>query len=277
LFVLPNLLIFLIFIVILAIFGLIYSFTNYDGLSEMKFIGFKNYINIFQNSGFWSVLTRTSLYAAIAVPLIFVFSLIIAMYLIKEIKFKGILRAIFYWPTMISFIIVGFTWRWILGENYGIFNYILTLMGQEPVKWLTTEFNANASVIVATLWCRIGFYMVIFMGGLQSIPVSYYEAAQIDGASNLSAFFNITLPLLKPTSLMVLILSVIDAFKSYPLILALTAGGPGKGTTYMVQYIYQFGFERYEIGYASAMSVILFLLLGTFTVIQFKASKGGIV
>jgi alpha-1,4-digalacturonate transport system permease protein len=275
LFILPNLSIFLIFVVIPAIYGLIYSFTNYDGLSEMNFVGLKNYIKIFKDAEFWSILGRTSLYVVIVVPLIFVFALMIAMYLVKEIRCKGIIRAIFYWPTMISFIVVGFTWKWILGENFGIVNYVLVLMGQAPVKWLTTAFAASVAVIIGTLWSRIGYYMVIFMGGLQSIPVSYYEAATIDGASKRQIFFNITFPLLKPTSLMVVVLSVIDAFKAYPLILALTGGGPGKSTTYLVQYIYQYGFERYEIGYASAMSVILFLILGTFTVIQFKMTKGG--
>ena len=275
LFILPNFIIFLIFVVIPAIYGLVYSFTNYDGLSEMKFIGLKNYISIFMDSEFWSVLGKTSLYAVIVVPLIFVFSLMIANYLIKEIRFKGIIRAIFYWPTMVSFIIVGFTWKWMLGDNFGIVNYFLNLSGHASVKWLTSGFTASIAVIVATLWCRIGFYMIIFIGGLQSIPTSYYEAAHIDGATKSQVFAAITLPLLKPTSLMVVILSVIDAFKSYPLILALTGGGPAKSTTYLVQYIYQFGFERYEIGYASAMSVILFVLLGTFTAIQFKINRGG--
>jgi len=275
LFILPNFIIFLIFVVIPAIYGLVYSFTNYDGLSEMEFIGLKNYISIFKDAEFWSVLGKTSLYAAIVVPLIFVFSLMIANYLIKEIRFKGIIRAIFYWPTMVSFIIVGFTWKWMLGDNFGIVNYFLNLSGHASVKWLTTGFAASIAVIVATLWCRIGFYMIIFIGGLQSIPTSYYEAAHIDGATKWQVFASITLPLLKPTSLMVIILSVIDAFKSYPLILALTGGGPAKSTTYLVQYIYQFGFERYEIGYASAMSVILFVLLGTFTAIQFKINRGG--
>lgn len=277
LFLLPNFSIFLIFVVIPAIYGLIYSFTNYDGLSEMKFVGLKNYIKIIHNIDFWSVLAKTSIYAVIIVPLIFVCSLVVAMYLIKEIKFKGFFRAIFYWPTMISFVIVGVAWKWILGENFGILNYFLVCLGHSPVKWLTNDFNANAAVIVATLWSRLGFYMVIFMGGLQSIPTSYYEAASIDGATKPQVFKAITFPLLKPTSLMVVILSVIDAFKAYPLILALTGGGPGKGTTYLVQYIYQYGFVRYEIGYASAMSVILFLILSAFTVIQFKLTKGGAV
>lgn len=277
LFLLPNFCIFAIFVVIPAVYGLIYSFTNYDGLSQMDFIGVKNYIKIIHNTEFWTVLGKTTLYAAILVPLIFICSLIVAMYLIKEIRFKGFFRAIFYWPTMISFVIVGVAWKWILGENFGILNYFLVCLGLAPVKWLTLNLNANISVIMATLWSRLGFFMVIFMGGLQSIPTSYYEAASIDGASKIQIFKNITFPLLKPTSLMVVILSMIDAFKAYPLILALTGGGPGKSTTYLVQYIYQYGFIRYEIGYASAMSVILFLILSTFTIIQFKLTKGGAV
>jgi alpha-1,4-digalacturonate transport system permease protein len=199
------------------------------------------------------------------------------MYLIKNIKFKGVFRAIFYWPTMISFIIVGVTWKWLLGENFGIVNYILSLMGHEPVKWLTSGLGATFSVIIATLWSRLGFYMVIFIAALQSIPISYKEAAEIDGATKVQMFKNITFPLLKPTSLLVLILSMIDAFKSYPLILALTEGGPGKSTTYLVQYIYEYGFTRYEIGYASAMSLILFIILSTLTIFQFKSTDGGIV
>lgn len=274
-FILPNFVIFLIFVVIPAVYGLIYSFTNYDGLSEMKFIGLKNYIKIVKDREFWEILGKTGIYAAIVVPGIFVISLVIAMLLSQEIKAKGLFRAIFYWPTMISFVIVGLTWKWILGENFGILNYIIVLVGNEPVKWLTSDFYANFSVVVATIWSRIGFFMVIFIGGLQSIPVSYYEAASIDGATKWQTFKAVTLPLLRPTSLMVLILAMIDAFKAYPLIVSLTGGGPGKATTYLVQYIYQYGFERYEIGYASAMSVILFVILSIFTVIQFRLSKGG--
>lgn len=276
LFVLPNLLIFLCFVVVPAIYGLCYSFTDYDGLSDMKFVGLENYINILQDRAFWETLGRTSIYAAFVVPLIFVCSLAIAMILIQEIRMKGLFRAIFYWPTMISFIIVGVLWKWIFGDNFGILNYFLVLGGMEPVKWLTDSVYANFATIMATVWSRIGFFMVIFMGGLQSIPQSYYEAAVIDGATKTQMFWRITLPLLKPTSAMVFILSVIDAFKAYPLVVSLTGGGPGKSTTYLVQYIYQYGFERNEVGYACAMSVILFVIIGTFTLIQFRSSKGGI-
>lgn len=275
LFVLPNTLIFLIFIVIPSFIGLVYSFHEYDGLNPMEFIGFSNYIEILQDKEYWGVMTKTFSYAFIVVPLLFACSLGIAMMLIQEIRGKGIFRAVFYWPVMISFIIVGLTWKWIFGSSFGVLNYLLELIGLEPIGWLTDSFFAKMSVIIATLWSRIGFYMVIFIAGLQAIPNEYYEAAKIDGASKLRTFWSMTLPLLKPTSLLVVILSLIDAFKQFPLMYALTGGGPGKETMYIVQYVYEFGFVKQELGMASAMSVLLFIMIGIFTIVQFRMAKGG--
>ncbi|MEF2243654.1 carbohydrate ABC transporter permease [Paenibacillus sp. IITD108] len=275
LFVLPNIIIFSVFIVIPAILGFYYSLHKYDGLNPMKFIGLDNYKSILSNSQFWEVLKNTFLYAGTAVPLLFICSLGIALLLAQQIRFKGLFRAVYYWPVMISFIIVGLTWKWIFGSSFGILNYILGGLGLPEIGWLTDPFWAKVSVVAATLWSRIGFYMVIFIAGLHSIPTDFYEAARIDGASRSRIFFKITLPLLKPTSLLVLILTVIDAFKQYPLMYALTSGGPGKATTYMVQYIYEIGFEKTELGLASAMSVVLFAIIGTFAFVQFKLSKGG--
>ncbi|MGN7380603.1 carbohydrate ABC transporter permease [Paenibacillus sp. SAFN-117] len=277
LFVLPNLVIFTVFIVVPALFGLIYSFTDYDGINKMNFIGLENYIYIFQDSEFWSALRRTAVYAVFVVPLLFAAALGIAILLIQQVKGKGIFRAIIYWPTMTSFIIVGLTWKWILGGSFGIANYVLESMGMSPIGWLTDPFYANASVIVATLWSRVGFFMVIFIAGLQSIPQDYYEAAKMDGAGKIRSFLSITMPLLKPTSLLVLMLSLIDAFKAYPLMFALTGGGPGCETTYVVQHIYQTGFTAQELGLASAMSVVLFIIIAIFTVFQFKLGKGGAI
>lgn len=275
LFVLPNVLIFSIFIVIPAFIGFYYSFHDYDGLNPMEFVGLSNYIEAIQDKEYWGVMSNTFLYAFIVVPLLFICALGIALMLIQEIRGKGLFRAIFYWPVMISFIIVGLTWKWIFGSSFGVLNYLLELVGLEPIGWLTDSFYAKVSVIIATLWSRIGFYMVIFIAGLQAIPTEYYEAAKIDGASKLRTFWSMTLPLLKPTSLLVLILSLIDAFKQFPLLFALTSGGPGKETTYIVQYIYEFGFVKQELGMASAMSVLLFIIIGLFTMIQFRMAKGG--
>lgn len=275
LFILPNFVIFLFFIVIPALFGFYYSFTDWDGLNKITWVGLDNFKEILSSSEFWDSLGRTLLYTVITVPLLFAVSLLLAGFLIREIRMKGLFRAIFYWPTMISFIVVGVTWKWMLGYDFGIINYLLTLVGHEPVKWLTDGFNANLAVIGATVWSRTGFYMVMFIAGLQSISVSLYEACEIDGASPLQKFVHITLPLLKPTSFLVLILSLIDAFKAYAMVFSLTSGGPNKATTYLVQSIYEYAFQKNQMGYASALSVILFAILCTLTLIQFKVNKGG--
>jgi alpha-1,4-digalacturonate transport system permease protein len=274
LFVLPNLLIFTTFIVIPMITGFVYSFHEYDGLNPMEFVGLDNYKEIFTNGEFWNALGKTALYALIVVPLIYCLSLAVAMMLIQPLKMKGMFRSVFYWPTMISYIIVGLTWKWIFGD-FGVLNYFMTILGFEPVHFLSDSFFANASVVVATVWSRLGFYMVIFMAGLQAIPTDFYEAARLDGASKPRVFWSITLPLLKPTTVLVIMLSLIEALKAYPLLFALTGGGPGKETTYVVQYIYETGFAKQELGMASAMSVLLFILISLFTALQFRLSKGG--
>lgn len=275
LFVLPNFVIFLTFIVIPAFVGFVYSFHEYDGLNEMEFLGLQNYAAVLANGEFWASLGRTGLYAGVVVPGIYALSLGIALLLIREVRLKGLFRASIYWPTMISYIIVGLTWKWIFGDSFGILNHILNTLGFGSIGWLTDPFYANLSVIIATLWSRVGFFMVIFIAGLQSIPVDMYEASSLDGASRWRTFRDITLPMLKPTSLLVFMVALIDAFKAYPLMFALTGGGPGKETTFIVQYIYEIGFSKQELGMASAMSVILFVIIGAFTALQFRLSKGG--
>jgi alpha-1,4-digalacturonate transport system permease protein len=275
-FILPNFIIFTTFFLIPAVYGVIYSFYKHDGWSKPKFIGWNNYKAILADPVFWKVLQQTFVYAIVSVPLVFAVSLLLAMLLTQDgIKGRGLMRASIYWPTMISTVIVGLMWRWIFGENFGIINYLIQLFGGTSVPWLTSDFFAKATVIVATVWSKAGFFMIIFIGGLESIPTSYYEAATIDGASKLRQFWNITLPLLKPTSFLVFVLSIINAFKEYPLVLTLTGGGPGDSTTYIVQYIYETGFIRFKMGFASAASMIMFVILAILTLVQFKIGRGG--
>lgn len=275
LFIGPNLLAFLIFFILPALLAVYFSFTNYDGLFQMDFIGVKNYQRIFRDRNFWRVFIETFKYVFIVVPVMYVISLGLAMIVIQNIKCKALIRGIFYWPVMISSIVVGVTWKWIFGDALGVANYILTILGENPIPWLTEDSYAFIAVIIATVWSRAGFFMVLFIGGLNGISESYYEAAKIDGANLIQRFFKVTLPLIKPTSVLVIMLSCIESFKVYPLILSLTGGGPGRGTTYLVQYIYQTGFVKTEVGFASAMSIILFLVILIFSSIQFKLTKGG--
>lgn len=274
LFVLPNLLIFSIFIVIPTIIGFVFSFHEYDGLNPMEFTGIDNYKEVLSNSEFWTALGKTALYALIVVPSIYCIALGIAVLLVQNIKMKSLFRSVFYLPTLISFIIVGLTWKWIFAD-FGVLNHVLNLLGMKSAHFLSDPVFANMSVIIATVWSRVGFFMVIFVAGLQVIPKDYYEAAFLEGASKWLVFRKITLPLLKPTSVLVIMVALIDAFKAYPLMFSLTGGGPGKETTFIVQYIYETGFMKQELGMASAMSVILFAIITVFTAVQFRVTKGG--
>lgn len=273
--VLPTVLVFGIFIFYPAISGAITSLYKWDGINDPVFIGFANYIKIFKDKIFWESLGRTVLFTAISVPLVYYVSLGLGLLLVKPLRGKGVYRAMFYWPTMISSIIVGLSWKFLLGEDFGIINYILTLLGGTPIKFLTNPTWAMATVIFVTVWSMAGYYMVMFVAGLNNISETYYEAAVIDGASGWQQFRFITMPLLKPTSLLVIILALTTIIKTYPLVYALTQGGPGRATKFVVQKIYETGFQQNEMGYASTMTMILFVLLAVVTVLQFRLNKGG--
>lgn len=272
---LPTMLIFGLFLFYPALNGLFISFHKWDGINPQQFIGLKNYIKLATDKSFISSFVRTMVYTGITVPCIFASSLMLALLLTRRIKGSNFFRAVFYWPTMISTIVVGLSWRFLLGEDFGLINYLLTLVGRSPVKWLTNANAAMGVVIFVTTWNMAGYYMVMFISGIKAISESYYEAADIDGATFWQQFRYITLPLLKPTSLLVIVLSTVNVIKSYPLIHALTQGGPAGSTKFMVQIIQETGFQKNQMGYACAMTTILFAILAVLTVIQFKLNKGG--
>lgn len=275
--ILPNLLIFAIFIAVPAVFGVFYSLTDWGGIGEMNLIGAANYLKLFKDTRFWISIRQTFLYALIALPLIVAIPLLLATLLVKNIRCRGLFRSVFYWPSMISYIVVGLLFQFIFGDSTGVINYLLTKIGMQEVSWFTDGFNAMAVVILASVWSRSGFYMVTFISGLTSIDDTYYEAADVDGASNFHKFWSITLPLLKPTMFLVMILGFIDLFKQYGLVLTLTNGGPAGATKFAVQYIYEEAFQRFDLGYASALSMVLLVILAALTLMQFKLNKGGAV
>ncbi len=251
--------------------------TDWEGIGALHFIGFKNYIKLFQDTRFWISIRQTFLYALIALPLIVAIPLLLATQLVKKIRGRSIFRAIFYWPSMISYIVVGLLFQFIFGDSTGVINFLLEKMGGSSVGWFTNGVSAMAVVIIASVWSRSGFYMVTFLSGLSNISESYYEAAKVDGATGWRQFVSITLPLLKPTTFLVMILGFIDLFKQYGLVLTLTDGGPAGATKFAVQYIYEQAFDRFELGYASALSMVLLLILAVLTLVQFKINKGGAI
>ncbi|MFF4394123.1 carbohydrate ABC transporter permease [Streptomyces sp. NPDC001480] len=269
-----NVVLFALFFVWPAVIGLVYSFTNYTGVGAFQFVGLDNYHNLFGDSTFYDALTRTLLYAVLFVPLNFALSLLAANLVVsKHAKGASVARVIFFIPWLLSPIVVGVLWRWLFGENFGLVNYVIEKLGGSAVPW---QSNADLSLIVVVMaasWAWTGFSMLLFIAAIKNVPVSYYEAASLDGAGPWRQFFSITLPSIAPTSFIVILLNTINAMKEYPVFVALNNGGPGTSNNLLVQYIYETGFKRGQIGYASAASFVLMIILMAVAIVQLIVNR----
>ncbi|GLY04549.1 MULTISPECIES: sugar ABC transporter permease [Actinoplanes] len=274
LFILINLILFCLFFVWPAAIGLGYSFTSYTGIGTAPFVGADNYTRLIDDPAFWAALWRTLIYTGSVVPLSFVASLGTAYLLVSPYtKGKGFARIIFFLPWLISPIVAGVIWRWLFGENFGLVNFIITELGGEALPWQSNADLSLMVVIIAATWGGTAFNMLLFVAALKNVPVSYYEAAELDGAGAWDKFRRITLPAIAPTSFIVVLLSTLHAMKEYSLIVAVNAGGPGTANNLIVQYIYNTGFKKAQIGYASAASFVLLLILMVIAGIQMMANR----
>ncbi|WP_112237176.1 carbohydrate ABC transporter permease [Kribbella monticola] len=269
-----NLLLFITFFVWPAVTGLLYSFTSYTGVGDAPYVGLDNYQRLLNDKAFYSALTRTVTFTAGVVPLTIVLSLGTAVLLVTDYtKGKSVARIIFFLPWLISPIIAGVIWRWMFGENFGLVNFVITSLGGKEVPW---QSNANLSlfvVIIAAAWGGTAFNMLLFVAALKNVPTAYYEAASLDGAGAWAKFRNITLPAIAPTTFIVVLLSVLGSMKEYALVQAINAGGPGTANNLIVQYIYTKGFQRAQIGYASAASFVLMLILMVIAIVQLVINR----
>lgn len=269
-----NLLLFVTFFVWPAVTGLLYSFTSYTGIGTAPYVGLDNYQRLLQDDAFYAALTRTLVFTAGVVPLTLVLSLSTAVLLVTDYtKGKAVARIIFFLPWLISPIIAGVIWRWMFGENFGLVNYIISSLGGSEVPW---QSNANLSmlvVVIAAAWGGTAFNMLLFVAALKNVPSAYYEAASLDGAGSWAKFRHITVPAIAPTTFIVVLLSVLGSMKEYALIQAINAGGPGTANNLLVQYIYTKGFQRAQIGYASAASFVLMLILMVIALIQLALNR----
>lgn len=275
--ILPNFLIFAIFIIAPFMYGIYLSFTTWKGIGAIQFTGLQNYFSLFKDVDYWSSILRTLKYALVSLPIMIVVPLFFATQLVREIKFKSGFRTIFYWPAMVSVIVVGIGFRFIFGDTTGCINYFLSLFGIPKVSLMTSKAGAMFVLVLASVWTGTGGTMVIFMSGLENISTTYYEAAEVDGASSWQKFIHITLPLLRPTLFLILIMGIIGVFKTYGLTMQLTKGGPGDATKFIVQHIYDTAFSRTRLGYACTQSLILTFIITIFTVLQFNINKGGAI
>ena len=273
LYILPNMILFMAFMIIPIFMTGYYSLTKWSGMGNPEFIGIKNYAYIFHDNIFITAFWNTLLFSVITVPLMMLFALMLAVLLNQKLYLRGFFRSAIYMPAIISTVCVGMTFTWIFNSNVGLVNYLLNLIGQKGVNWNNDPKYAMSMIIMVTLWSRIGYNMVIYLAGLQGISPEYYEAATIDGASAWHKLRYITIPLLKPTTTFIMITCVIFAFRSFDLIYVMTKGGPLNATTTLVVYIYNEAFQMNYIGRASAAGIILFLMLLVFTIIKLKTDK----
>jgi multiple sugar transport system permease protein len=269
-FIAPNMVLFLAFMVIPLLFTFYIGFHRWDILGKAVFIGLRNYLDLSEDKLFWLSIANTAYYTFATVPPIMAFALLFAILLNRGIKLKTFFRGALYIPSVISYVVIAMIWRWIFSTEYGILDFLLGAIGLQGVDWLNDPSTAMIPIIVTTLWCRIGYNLVIYLAGLQNIPETYYEASVIDGANKWQQFRYVTFPLLRTTNIFVLSMAVIWGFRSFDLIYVMTRGGPAGSTTTMVQYIYQLAFQVGKMGKASALSIILFIIIVTITLLELR-------
>ena len=272
LFISPWLISLLVFTLLPTLWSLYLSFTNYSLLSTPKFIGLENYINMFQNPTFWKSLWVTAKYALLSVPLHIVTALLAALALHKRKPGIGLYRTIFYVPSFIGGSVgVAVMWCMIFSDS-GFINSFLVGLGLEKIKFFNSLSNALYTLVAIQTWV-LGTAMLIFIAGLQQVPQELYESATIDGAGKVRKFFAITLPLISPMVLYNLILGIINAMQVFTSGFVITKGGPAKSTYFYVLYLYEEAFKYHNMGYASALAWVLFLLIFVLTLIVLRVSK----
>lgn len=275
---LPNLVGFTLFMIIPIIMGFCISLTDYDGFRQMNFVGLQNYIDMFTDGYFTVSMKNNILFTIVTVPLTLVVSLLLAVAVNSVIKGSNVFRMLFFFPYITSMVAVGIIWALLFNPKVGPINNVLRAIGFADVPgWLLSTTWALPAIMIVQIWKMAGYYMIIFLAGLQGISRDLYEAAEIDGASARKRFWSITLPLLSPTTFMVMILLIINSFQVFDLIQIMTEGGPGRATNVLVYRIYQEGFKYNHFGYASAEAYFLFAVILVVTIIQFRGQKKWVV
>jgi multiple sugar transport system permease protein len=269
----PNFLCFLMFLLIPLVASFILSFTQWDLMIPIQRVGFANYVELFKDETFLKSLGNTIYFTFVSVPIGITISLFLAMGLNQCIKGMKIYRATYFFPVIASMVAVALVWSWIYNPEFGLFNYFLSMIGIRGPKWLVSNEWAMPSIIITAIWKGLGFNMLLFLAGLQGIPKTYYEVADIDGATWPHKFFYITLPLLSHVILFVVIISIINSFQVFDFVYLMTYGGPSRSTSVLVFYLYQNAFRYFRMGYASAIAYAIFFLILVFTLTQFLLQK----
>ncbi|MCX6137829.1 MAG: sugar ABC transporter permease [Ignavibacteriales bacterium] len=279
LFLSPSLAAIAVFFVVPVLSALVMSFTDFDiyalgDLSVVRFIGFENYRRIFELPIFWSALRNTFYFVLVGGPLSVAVSLGTALMVnAKLTRFKPLFRTIFFLPVVTSLVAVAVVWRYLYHPAHGILNYLLSFAGIAPIDWLGNPAIAMPAIIVLAVWKGFGYNMLIFIAGLQNIPDELYEAAHMDGANAWRQFVDITLPMLTPTSVFVVMITIIGYFQLFAEPYVMTQGGPLNSTMSIVLLMYEQGFRWWNMGFAAAIAFVLFVVILIFTLLQMALQR----
>jgi multiple sugar transport system permease protein len=273
-FILPNLIGFAIFTLVPLVFSLVLAFMNWDGANSVSWAGIENFKRLLRDETFMISLKNTLYFVALNVPLTMAAALGLALVVNRPIRGRNLFRTIYFFPYVASLIAVAVVWNFLFFPSAGPVNQILTSIGVEnPPRWSASVDWAMLTVIMASVWKGMGYYMVIYLAALQNIPEILYEAASIDGANTWQKFRYVTLPMLTPVTFFISVMLLISSFKVFDLIIAMTNGGPGRATNVLVLHIYNTAFREFNFGYASAISMVLFVMVLAITAVQFYMEK----
>lgn len=270
----PNFLLLTVFTFWPVVYSLYLSFYRWNMVSPTKkWLGLENYTAMTQDPVFWQTLVNTTLLAGGTVFVTLGIALFLAILLNQRIRGRTTYRAIIFSPTFTTSVAIAMVWEWIFNPYYGLLKVPLSWVGLESPGWLLDPKWALPAVMIVVIWANIGYDMVIFLAGLQAVPTDLYEAARVDGASRWSLFWHVTFPLLSPTTFFLVIVSIISAFKAFDIVAVMTGGGPLNSTNVYVYYLYQNAFRWFKTGYASALAVVLFVIILTITIFQMRLSR----
>jgi multiple sugar transport system permease protein len=277
-FITPAFVVFSVFTTFALLFLLYMTFHEWSIIQPQKpFVGLDNYRDLVHDERFRRSVINTFYYTGAQVPLTMAVGLGIALLLNQPLRGRGILRTMFFLPNITPLVVVAIVWKWLYNGDFGLFNFYLLKLHliDQPLLWLSDKDLAMPSVVLMQVWNGVGFAMVVYLAGLQAIPEELYEAAKVDGAGPFQRLRRITLPMLRPSTIFLLVIEIIFAFQIFTQIFVMTSGGPVDRTTTVVYYVYESAFKFFEMGYASTVAFALFLMLFVFTLAQIRIQRRG--
>lgn len=256
---------------------IVISFADWDVLTPPTFAGLDNYQRLITDTTFSKALSNTAYYFTLMVPTTTMLALLLALLMNQKLRAITWYRTVYFLPVVTSTVAAALVWSWIYAKDFGLLNFFLKSFGLEPVAWLSSARWAMPAISIMAVWGNLGQGMIIFLAGLQAIPQSYYEAAEVDGANSWQKFFRITLPLITPSLFFYFIITMIDAFQVFEQIFVMSEGRPTNNTITMVFYIYRNAFRNFKMGYASTQAIVLFAIIMVLTLIYWRLQEKWVI